>query len=171
VTALDHNPTTTAFAASLNFQLRIARAPDVTFFVQDVDIPEIRLPPANTPSPFKDVPYPGDQMEMDILPVRFIVDESFTNYETIYQWMRYSASPYDDREYRRLYTGKPEDGPTSTIDLYVMSGVKNPRVAFTFVDAFPIRLGRIRMSSTSDDVKYVVADVDFTYTYFDISRV
>ena len=61
------------FLADANWRFAIQKLPNTTYFGQGINLPSIALPAAVQPTPFVDVPLPGDHARYDDLIVTFVV--------------------------------------------------------------------------------------------------
>ena len=76
------------YLAPTGFQFNVSRAPKVTYFGNQVNIPSLTLGIANQPSYLKDIPRPGEKIDFEDLTLTFLVDEDLTNYMEIQNWIR-----------------------------------------------------------------------------------
>ena len=53
MSAINNTPENKNFLSPLNFRFQIKKAPNVNFFIQKVNIPQIELPQVDTPNPFE----------------------------------------------------------------------------------------------------------------------
>lgn len=173
MTAIDDTPTNKNFLSPLNFQFQIKRTPYVNFFIQKVNIPSIRLPQIEIPNQFVTIPDPVTHLVYGDLEVTFKVDEDFTNYLEIHDWIRALGFPESYDEHRAIsshpeYTGK---GIHSDISLIVLNGIKAPNYEIVFRNAFPTYLSDLTFDTTADDVNYLTATAAFDYILFDVHRI
>ena len=95
MTAVDNTPANKNFLSPLNFRFQIKKAPNVNFFVQKVNIPEIAVRAPDVMNPFVKIPYPGDHLEYGIFNISFKVDEDLQNYLEIHMSLRAFANQED----------------------------------------------------------------------------
>ena len=81
------------------------------------------------------------------------MDEEFTNYIQMADWMR---SFIDDDDWRNL---------VKDIKLHILSGNKKTLLSFTCKSAFPTSLGEIMFDSSVTDVTQIVFNVEFRFEY------
>jgi hypothetical protein len=67
------------------FMFSIARIPEVTYFCQEVNIPEVSLSTVEQGSPFVRIPLPGDTLDFGELNVQFLVDSQMSNYKAMFR--------------------------------------------------------------------------------------
>lgn len=157
------------YLARHRFQLVIARAPNVSFFGQEVTVPPVTAGYANQPTPILDLPVPGGELVYEDLAVSFEVDEDLNNYLEMYQWMIGNGSPSSTQQYADLKASS--DGNVSDITLLILDASQNAKHSFVFCNAFPRSLGRLAFSSKVDDAEPVYATVTFKYTHFSIDGI
>ena len=170
MSALDRNPAKLDMLSPLGFRFQIKKLPNVNFYLQNVVLPEVSLPSTQQPTPFVSVPLPGDHLDYGELKITFKVDENFTNYIEVHNWIRGLGFPESLEEYGNL-ARKPRmsgEGVYSDASLIVTTNLKNPNVEFIFEDCYPIIVGSMRFNTTDTDVIYIECDATFKYTKFEI---
>ena len=171
MTAIDDTPSNLNYLSPLNFKFLIKKAPNVNFFIQEVNIPRLSLKSVVVPNQFVPVPYPGDHLDYDTLQITFKVDEQLQNYLEIHNWIRYLGK-LDYNEYYKLaknpsYTG---DGIYSDINLSILSNIKTINYDVIFIDAYPVELSDVVFNTTDNDITYLEASATFKYTYYNIAK-
>jgi hypothetical protein len=172
MSAIDNTPENKNFLSPLNFKFSIKKAPHVNFFIQKVNIPEIKLGVTDYPTPFVKVPVPGEHIEYGLLNVTFKVDEDLQNYLEIYNWLVGLGKPEDFIQYRNL-KDKPnmsDEGIYSDISVMVLSSTKMMNYDIVYVDAFPISLSSVGFNTIDSDVNYIEASASFKYSYFNVNK-
>jgi hypothetical protein len=101
-TALNNQPANLNFLPTNNIQFGIKKAPNLSFFCQEANIPDISLPPVNIPNPFVNTPQYGDHIEFDPLTIKFRVDELMANYMEIHNWMRGTGFASNHEEFAAI---------------------------------------------------------------------
>jgi hypothetical protein len=172
MSATENTPANKNFLSPLNFKFSIKRAPHVNFFLQKASIPMIQLPQIDIPNIFVPIPTTQTHLQYGRFSVTFKVDEDLENYMEIHNWMRALGFPDNFDEYKAIkklpeYTG---EGLRSDLSLIILNSTKTPNYEFVFRDAFPTFLSQVDFDSTLDDVNYVAATVEFTYTLYDINK-
>jgi hypothetical protein len=173
MTAIDNTPINKNFLSPLNFRFQIKKAPNVNFFIQKVNIPDITLSSPEPNNPFVKTPIPGEHLSYGTLEVFFAVDEDLTNYLEIHNWLVALGKPesfkqYADIQNKPSYTG---DGIYSDITVLVMSSVKQPNFDITYTDAFPVSLSSLVFNTIDENVNYITASATFKYTYYNITKI
>jgi len=158
------------------FLFSVQKLPDLSFFVQEAEIPQLSIGIATQASSVHDIKIPGETAEYSDLTVSFLVDEEFKNWTKIYEWMIGLTYPEGHQLYREfLELEKNAQSRTelakgySDATLTVLDSSNNPVRAITFVDAFPTSLSALPFSSQNTDVPYLRATATFAYTYYKLS--
>ena len=76
------------FLSPTGFKFVLNRAPKVSFFGNEANIPDLNLGIAEQPTYLKDIPLPGDKVTFGDFNLRFLVDENLENYNEISNWIR-----------------------------------------------------------------------------------
>ena len=71
MSAIDNTPSNKNFLSPLNFKFQIKKAPHVNFFIQKVNIPDVKLISPEYPNPFVNAPIPGEHLTYGILEITF----------------------------------------------------------------------------------------------------
>jgi hypothetical protein len=173
MTAVDRTPINLNYLSRSNFKFMLKRAPNVDFFIQEVQLPSITLPPVDKHNPYGKVPFVGDQIEYEQLSLTFKVDEDLRNYREIFDWIVALADPTNPAAYGTLAAAKPGsgDGLVSDIVVHLLTNQFTSNYGFTFVDAWPIYISGLLLNSTDDRSKYLDATVIFRYSYYQIDRI
>ena len=166
-------PTNKNFLSPLGFKFVIKKTPNVNYFVQSVNLPNVNLGEAVLPSPFKRIPIAGDHIEYGDLQITFKVDENMQNYLELFNWIKAIGFPdtFDqhkavDPKYVSSYTG---EGIYSDASLVILSSAMNPVHEVVFRDAFPVALTDFNFDARASDVEYVEATATFKFRTFDIT--
>lgn len=155
---LNQNP---SFALPYSFRLTIdgQKYKNAMFSVQRVEIPDITATAAPMNLPQRNIAFAADKLEYTDLNVTFLLDEDFTNYIEIHDWM-YGAVTQPD---------SPEIDKYKDISLLVLSSHNVVVREFKFVKAFPVNLSSVAFDSTLTDAEYLTASAVFHYSYFKIT--
>jgi len=159
------------FLSPINFKFQIKRAPNVNFFIQQVNIPGLSLQPIEVNNPLIRIPYAGDHVMYEELTIIFKIDENLQNYLEIFNWIK-SEGKQTQAEYNSLasmpiYSGQ---GLRSEISLNILTSKRNPNYEIVFHDAFPINLTSLNFNSSLEDINYLEASAQFRYTSYDINK-
>jgi hypothetical protein len=168
-------PQNTNFLQSTKFILAFSRISNTQYFCQEINLPGISMNEATYPTPFVDLPIPGDKLIYEPLNVTFIVDEELQSWIEIHNWLRGMTFPTNFDEYKNLknlssvsqYSPKPQyaDGILS-----ILSALNNPKTKIHFNDIFPTSLSAIQFNSTDNDTPTITATATFRYSWYNISK-
>jgi hypothetical protein len=156
------------------FQFSITKLPQVSYFCQEVNLPDISLGEPIQATPYVDAYIPGDKLEFAPLLVQFIIDEEMKNYTAIYNWLVGLGFPENKRQYSDwLENNDVSNSQTAEVfkgysdAVLGILGSNNTIVkSVRFIDMFPTNLSSITFVSTSTDVQYLVGQATFRYSYF-----
>ena len=167
------NPATTNNLLPNRFRLAIKRAPNVEFWVQEIEIPGFSIESVGVGTPFVEIPESGEHIAYEDLGISFLVDSELANYFEVYQWLRSLGKPERFGEYARLVKAPIvlDEGVKSDFVVFVLNGMQQPTKKFTFHDAFPYAIGGLRFNSTDPDLSRIVCHTAFKYTYFDLESI
>lgn len=138
------------------FEFSISNFKEVEFLVDKVTLPGLDVPPVKVPNPFAPVYVSGDSPSFTDLSVRFKVNESISNWLTLFNWISNTATASN-------YTTHNSENLYSNIILTVLSNKRNPLVEFTFVGAFPYSLSSLDLAITDGTINYKDAVVTFKF--------
>lgn len=171
-------PTTCPFPNNINplspngFLLSIKKLPELTYFSQIVDLPDVSLANTQMGNPLSSFALPGDQIDWSPLNIQFLVDEEMKNYEAIFNWIIGLGFPDSHDQFEDLMDRNPDytvnSKSVSDGFLQILSSNNVAIKSFMFKDLMPISLGTIQFNTTNSDVPYVVGNVSFKYTQFEI---
>ena len=166
------------FLSPTGFKFTLTRAPKVSFFCNQANIPDLNLGIANQPTYLKDIDVPGDKIQFGDLNLRFLVDENLENYMEIQNWIRGLGYPEKLSQFSDLdkeatlydtYFGQRNANIYSDGTLQILSSSLVPKFQVSFKDLFPYSLSTVTFDATDTDIQYFTADVSFKYTIYDIT--
>jgi hypothetical protein len=127
------------------------------------------------PTPFTNIPYPGDHISWEPLNVDFLVDEDLQGYREMYHWIRGLGFPTSFDEYQEAISdiryGNRNEALLSDISVFTNTGSKNANIEYTFRDAIPVMVSAPMLSTTNPDQPVVTSRVQFVYQTFDVNPV
>jgi hypothetical protein len=154
------------------FMFSIQKLPELNFFAQSVNLPGITLGAPEYGNPFQVQPIPGESLTYDQLTVQFLIDETMTNYQAIYNWIVALGFPNDYEQYT-TFVSEDNRGITSELatnysdaTLQILSGNNQIVKTVQFVDLFPIALDSLQFAGTNTDVQYLIGNATFRYGYY-----
>ena len=168
-------PANKNFLSPLNFVFQIKKAPHVSYFVQQVNVPSLSLASPITTNPMLNIPFPGEHLQFGQLDVTFKVDEDFKNYLEIHNWLTGLGKPETFSQYDELEENQKQplngDGIYSDMSLIIMSNARQPNFEISFIDGYPTGISDISFNSLESDVNYVNATASFKYTMYKIADI
>ena len=171
------------YLAPTGFKFIISRAPKISYFGNQVNLPSLTLDIANQPSYLKSIPRPGTQIDFQDLTLRFLVDENLENYLEIQNWIRGIGFPesldqiydYQQNDARTINSNflTNEDGINLYSDgtLTILNNVNLPQFKVTFDGMFPYFLSTLDFDATQSDLEYFTAEVSFKYNIYNIETI
>ena len=162
------------FLNPTGFRFILNRAPKVTFFSNQANIPGLNLGVTEQTSYLTDIPVPGDKLQFQDLNLRFLVDEDLENYLEIQHWLRGLGFPDSLKEIYDWQRNNP-NAPTSELNytcdgtMNVLTSANTPNFKVKFLDMFPVSLSDLDFDATDSDIDYLTADVTFKYTIYNIT--
>ena len=188
-------PTKQDYADPTKFKFSIIKLPKVEYFCTQVNLPGINLADNyEQPTPFRNIPLPGEKLQYEALTMTFLVDENLENYQEIHGWVVGLGFPRDHSEFRNLIGagsdrfpvsnesvstepgkvkyGVTDQGPTfSDATLSILTSKNNPVVEVRLRDLFPVSLTGLQYDQQAPDVDYLTSTVTFRYTIYDFASV
>lgn len=168
-------PQNTNFLQSTKFVLTFPRISNTQYFCQEVILPGISTSYAVYPTPFVDLPVPGDKLVYEPLNITFIINEDLQSWLDIHNWLRGLTFPTDFSEYRNLKNlssvsySSPKPQYSDGV-LNVLSALNNQKLTVKFTDVFPISLSAIQFNATDADTPTMTATASFKYSWYDIEK-
>jgi len=165
------------YLSPVGFKFSITKTPKVDFFSNSAEIPGINLGVAMQPTYLKDIPIPGDKLTYDDFSLEFFVDENLENYLQVHNWLRGLGYPNSIQEFIDLKANDeyfPNTSSKNSFNEYsdgtltIYNSNFNPIVDVHFKGLFPTSLSTIKFDAKSTDINYVVAEVTFKYSIYDI---
>ena len=182
------------YADPTKFKFSIIKLPKVEYFCTQVNLPGISISDNySQPTPFRDIPLPGEKLSYEPLSVTFIVDENLENYQEIHGWLRGIGFPGGHEEFKNLLDGGSDRFPTSKnsklgdagrvkfnapdtggifsdATLNILTSKNNPVTEVRFNDCFPISLSGLAYNQQATDTDYLTATVTFNYKLYDFAN-
>jgi hypothetical protein len=154
------------------FLFTIQKLPELNFFAQSVNLPGITLGSPEYGNPFQVQPIPGESLTYDQLTVQFLIDETMTNYQAVYNWIVALGFPNDYEQYT-TFVSEDNRGITSELatnysdaTLQILSGNNQIVKTIQFIDLFPIAIDSLQFAGTNTDVQYLIGNATFRYGYY-----
>jgi hypothetical protein len=167
--AVQNQPQNINFLAKHRFRLLLRRAPNVQYFVQEANLPGLSMGNASQPTPFTNLPVPGDKLNFEDLTITFPVDEDMTNYKEIANWLVGETFPKQYGQYKDLV--KSYDGPRSDVALMILDSNSQVKHTVVFRDAFPVSISGLSFDTKATDTDLNYASATFKYSYWEFDEV
>ena len=192
--AYSRQPSKQDYADPTKFKFSIVKLPKVEYFCTQVNLPGIAIADNySQPTPFRDIPLPGEKLTYEPLSVTFLVDEHLENYQEIHGWLRGLGFPGGHAEFKKLLDGGADRFPTSKSStlgdagrvkfnapdtgglfsdatLNILTSKNNPVTEVRFRDCFPISLSSLQYNQQATDTDYLTATVTFEYKIYDFAN-
>ena len=186
-------PTKQDYADPTKFKFNILKLPKVEYFCTQVNLPGISLADNySQPTPFRNIPLPGEKLDYEPLSMTFLVDENLENYQEIHGWLRGLGFPGGYGEFKALLDAGADRFPTSKntklgdagrvkfgaagqggifsdATLNILTSKNNPVTEVRFSDIFPISLSGLAYNQQASDTDYLTATVSFNYKLYDFA--
>lgn len=170
------------FLTPSQFVFTMQRLEGVSFTCQTANLPNVSMGSSMQMTRMKDAPLPGDTINFGDLLVTFLVDENFTNFIALKDWMVQVTSDIDTDDFNR-YINRQAEFPTarnSTLKpiaptmtdatMTITDSNNNANVEVRFKDLFPTSLEAIQFDITDTSMPYLTASASFTFSYYDIVK-
>ena len=172
------------------FRFLIQSLPKVTYFCQAANIPALDLGSVLQPTPFLDIPRPGEKVSFGDLVIKFMIQKDMSNYIELYNWIIALGFPENHNQFRsrqidqqfrnpdNSIVTKPDGTPAirttdaydySDASLLVLDGNRNPVVSLDFQECFPTSLSAVDFDISTGDTRYFTAQAVFKYRQFKIT--
>ena len=186
-------PSKMDYASPVQFRFKIAKLPQVEFFIQSVNLPGISISDVNVATPLYDYPVPGDEISFQPLDISFLVDENLNNYKELHDWISGLGFGKSHEQYADLqatsedrFPGsskgslvagveipKPlsEGGIYSDATLTILNSKNIAKTEIRFQNVFPTSIGSLSYDVKAADVDYLQVQASFTYMNYDIVQI
>lgn len=155
------------------FLFSIQKLPEVTFFCQNVTLPELSLPATGTTTPLVNIPFPGDKLDFSQLTVSFLIDSEMKNYVAVHDWLIGLGFPENHTQYANFINSRtntlnrtPSLAAVSDATLNILGASSKTVRSIRFIGAFPTSLQSLQLETTNQDTRYLTANATFAYSYY-----
>ena len=193
INSQSRQPTKQDYADPTKFKFSIIKLPKVEYFCTQVNLPGVSLADNyEQPTPFRNIPLPGEKLQYESLTLTFLVDENLENYQEIHGWLRGLGFPGGHEEFKKLLDSGADRFPTSKnsvlgdagrakygaantgglfsdATLTILTSKNNPVTEVRFSDLFPISLSGLPYNQQANDTDYLTATVTFNYKIYDFA--
>ena len=186
-------PSKMDYASPVQFRFKIAKLPQVEFFIQTVNLPGISIGTSTVPTPLYDFPVPGDEISFQDLSISFLVDENLNNYKELHDWIAglgFGKSHQQFADMRATGTDRfpgtaastaasgtatpgplPEGSIYSDATLTILNSKNIAKTEVRFQNVFPTSIGSLSYDVKAADVDYLQAQASFSYLNYDIVQI
>lgn len=177
------NPSELDYLKPNGFRFQIHNIPNVSYFCQSANIPDITLGEVQTPTPLVDYFTPGEKVNFGVLNIRFLIQEDMTNYKELYNWLIGLGNPEKTEQYTNFIQSQnyrfplaneravEQLAPFSDASLFVLDSNNNPQLRIVFEDSFPIALGGLDFDISSGSTEYFQGIASFRYRQYKIENI
>ena len=171
--AITDQPNNINFLSPLGFRFKLARAPNLNFFVTNVTLPNITLGSINIPTPFKFIDIANNKLDYGDFQLSFMLDENLGSYYEIYNWMIALGFPDNFDQYKSLKNAPKGSKETLVSDatLTILTSDMVPNIEVQFEDLFPTSISDINFTVNDTDVNYVTMTATFKYRIYRVKSV
>ena len=186
-------PSKMDYASPVQFRFKIAKLPQVEFFIQTVNLPGISIGEATVPTSLYNYPVPGDEISYQSLDISFLVDENLNNYKELHDWMTGLGFPSNHQQFADMRATGTDRFP-GTASTTAASGTANPaplpegsiysdatltilnskniaKTEIRFQNVFPTSIGSLSYDVKASDIDYLQTQASFTYINYDIVQI
>ena len=187
-------PSKMDYASPVQFRFKIAKLPQVEFFIQTVNLPGITLGEiSDVPTSLYDYPMPGDEISYQSLDISFLVDENLNNYKELHDWLSglgFGKTHQQFADMRATGTDRfpgtasttaasgtatpapiPEGSIYSDATLTILNSKNIAKTEVRFQNVFPTSIGSLSYDVQAADVDYLKAQASFSYINYDIVQI
>lgn len=136
------------------------RLPEVVYNAQEITLPGVGLGVAFMQSQFRAIPFPGTTVTYEPWSFSFIVNDDYSNWISLYEWITGLGRSDGAEEYNALLNAQKEYGE-GRILLHNANGVLTKQ--FSLSNVFPTRLSPITLDVSSEQT-LLTATAEFQYT-------
>jgi hypothetical protein len=177
------NPSELDYLKPNGFKFLVHNLPNVSFFCQSANIPDVSLGSPQVATPLVDYYEPGDKLAYGELLIRFLIQENMANYNELYEWLIGLGFPESHEQYTNFSKSQSYRFPNIRADkqqalgnfsdasLFVLDSNNNPSMKIVFQDAFPTSLSGLEFEISSGNTDYFVGAASFRYRQYKIEAV
>ena len=179
INPLARQPNNLDFASPSQFRFNIIKTPNVEYFITAVNIPGIAFSgDAVLNTRYKGVPFMGDTLDFSPLEVTFLVNEDFSNYREIHNWMTGIGFPKTPTQFATAVaedaglkpSNKQLTNPSTLVSdatLTILTNKNNAVARVNFKAIYPTSLGGVQYNTQTTDTEQLSATVTFSYDLYE----
>ena len=124
-------------ARSHNYLFIVGEDRRMTYQVQNTNIASISLGTVPIPYGQKDLYYPSNKIETDVLTLNILISEDFKEWLDVYKWIL-NLKADNTLNYAK------------TCELFVLNSNDQPSISFVYYDCFPFQMDEVGFSATGE---------------------
>jgi hypothetical protein len=143
------------------FEMVFSVLPNVTYTLNEVNLPGLNISNPTIPTIFNTTWQGADSATFDQLNINFLVQENFSNYFEIHDWMRAISFPdsFDNRQDLLRFEGEDSYG-----FLTINNSNNRPLFRFHFYNIIPNTLTGLELAAAQSEELF--ASATFNYTIY-----
>lgn len=130
-------------------------------YCSEVTLPDLAMEAQEVPNQFYNGKYATNVLSYGDMEVVYTLDEKFTNYKFLFQWMMYMKDPEE-------FEVKQDAKVDATLMVYTNND--NPKFKFTLKGIFPVALAGIGFNKKVNDTEDMENSVTFAIEYYKIEE-
>ena len=140
----------------------IEKGEQFLLYCKAVNIPSVSLEVTNVDNQWTRTKKPSKELTFTEVTATFAVDELFTNYKFLLDWIYYLKNPES--------FGHNHQSASVNASLHILSNNKNPKVDIVLNNIFPINISEVPFTVNSTESRDLDATVTFSIDYFTIGE-
>lgn len=149
----NEQPKNRNFLSPVGFKMEFEIFPDVDFYCQAVNFPDISVPFTEVPTRFRSFPIiGGGGVSYGDLQATFIIDEDMHNYAEIFNWIRINGQSENSAPLN-----------LSSARIQILTSNFNHNLVADFQYLFPYSLSQIQFDATIGEESVITAQASFKY--------
>jgi hypothetical protein len=156
-----------SFGGTSNFSMVFYAFPEVVFYMQEFQVPEIRLPTASVNSMTMDIRIAGEKLEYDqVFTMNYALDEQLITYSSLVNWLVKIRNPSD------ITTHLGDWRQYSSDAMLIVRGNNMQEITrFHFVNCYPVSVAGPLYKTNESENNVQLLQAGFNYDYFMISPI
>lgn len=135
---------------------KIEKGDSLLLYCSEVSLPNMDMEQIEVPNQMFNNKFAGGNINYGNLEVVYSLDENFTNYKFLWNWMMYLKNPET--------FGHTEKKVDATLMIYTNND--NPKFKFILKDIFPISIDGINFNKKTGDVEDMENTTIFSLSYY-----
>ena len=136
------------------FKLVFAKAPNMSLFMQNFDLPGLSISYASQPSRYLNLKQIGEKISYSPFQVTFLVNASLENYKEIVNWMKRITVNNNNNQ--------RDEFDTATL-------IVNDNTTVIFHNVWPSQVGNLEFLTNASDAPHMSCTATFEYDYWEFA--